>query len=432
MSTTAATAATTATTATTATPATASVFLTHKGKVYQEEILGPWSCLRELPTSELKNSPDHRWLGPKIPIDQQKAIIAFFEWGQAETKSEVMLHGFWNETLEEWKWVAFPQEGYKGMTVSMISGHPRRTEVYQQQLGADPRGGVWEPMATAHMHCTAPAFQSGTDSADEKSKEGLHITIGSLGDKRYSIHARTSVRGVMFPAVLADWFEIPEAVASGTPYGMHEEIVTWQLTTPTGGAPFPDWWKENVIKIERSFVLPQQHHNPVHRSWQAGDNFGRGPGHWEKGQWVAHNLPAPTPTTPAHHGLPKFPGGEPAEAATKTAGEVQERWFMTDILKEILPAYVGASLEDVADFLTEATDPFNSAIVSAMVQYGVELDIAARLVNDAIEKEAELEADKELAGFSADTDGGAGVDPGPGASVEDWHNFYNKERQGDE
>ena len=178
------------------------------------------------------------------------------------TNSEALVNLFYHDGAKEWEALVLPQEGYTGMTVKSLPDHPGRSEA----IATLPRlpGGTWEPHGTVHHHCRASAFQSGTDSADEAHKEGLHITIGNLGDKQYSIHARTSFRGVMSEASLIEWFDFD---ATGLPASVWNTVLAHRLTTPTGisfATPtdgstscwsdidlFPAWWRNNVIKVER-------------------------------------------------------------------------------------------------------------------------------------------------------------------------------------
>ena len=48
-------------------------------------------------------------------------------------------------------------------------------------------------------HCTSSAFQSGTDEADETTREGFHFTVGKLGkDQESEVHARLTLAGIHY------------------------------------------------------------------------------------------------------------------------------------------------------------------------------------------------------------------------------------------
>lgn len=233
-----------------AAPAPPKLFVTKKGgELFQEVEVGPWTGVTAVP-KPIERVPSNRWHGAKIPYDVFRQVLAFFEWSMEETKSETIVNLFLNEGTGEWQALVLPQAGYNGMTVKLIDDHPNRIPTYQR-LG---RG--WRPMGTVHHHCTASAFQSGTDSNDERSKEGIHVTIGDVTSRRYTIHARTSFREEMTSAILGDWFHAAEPAVYGyLPPSLHEEALEYQLTEPPVDRSFPDWWKANVIKVERPVVI---------------------------------------------------------------------------------------------------------------------------------------------------------------------------------
>lgn len=209
----------------------------HQNKVYQPIVAGPWSGFQEVTT--VAAEPRTSWSGHKLSRALVQQIISFFEWSMQETKSEVVVTLFYHAE-HGWQALVLPQEGYNNMTVKLLEDHPNRIPTYQR-LG---RG--WSPMGSWHHHCAATAFASGTDQHDEKSKEGLHLTTGGLGTQLYSLHARVSFRHVVTPANLGEWFDCESAIAPA----LRDKQIEWELCQPVNGE-FPDWWKENVIKVER-------------------------------------------------------------------------------------------------------------------------------------------------------------------------------------
>lgn len=220
---------------------------TYKNEVYKAEQLGPWQRYVKIDSTE--KEPVNKWQGGKIPLCLWSKILSFFEWSQATTRSEALVHLFYHEADKLWEALVLPQEGWKGMTVSLLPEHPERAATFARL------GQGWEMLGSVHHHCTSSAFQSGTDSADERTKEGLHITIGNVGSKSYSIHARTSLDQVMHPAILEQWFDIAESFLQCVPPDMRAQVVEWNLTRPPENIDFPDWWKCNVIKP--SGVIPR-------------------------------------------------------------------------------------------------------------------------------------------------------------------------------
>lgn len=132
---------------------------------------------------------------------------------------------------------------------------------YESQVNEQMAGGFIK-FGTVHHHCSAGAFQSGTDSADEKEM-GVHITVGNIGSERHSIHARVSLtipgtlgadgkfltvaRHAYYHAVLGDWFDVAEA-SPCFPEEIRDQITKWILGTPEGETTFPAQWATNLIK----------------------------------------------------------------------------------------------------------------------------------------------------------------------------------------
>ena len=50
-----------------------------------------------------------------------------------------------------------------------------------------PRENGWVPVGTIHSHCDFSAFHSGTDTNDEASFDGIHITLGHVNSNRFSM-----------------------------------------------------------------------------------------------------------------------------------------------------------------------------------------------------------------------------------------------------
>lgn len=207
-------------------------------KLYQVLQAGPWQGLQEVQTQDIAE-PVNRWTGPKRTIAQHQQALSFLAWTHKEFKDEAMVHWFLNESEGRWQPMVLPQRGI-GMTVRVLEDHANYIPTFQR-LGAG-----WELMGTDHHHCSASAFQSGTDHADEKGKEGLHLTLGNMDKELHSLHARSSFRQTIRPVFLVDWYELP-ASYDILPLDLKEKALQHLLCLPTN-AEFPEWWKENVIK----------------------------------------------------------------------------------------------------------------------------------------------------------------------------------------
>ena len=260
----------------------------HKDGIYERRDLGN-GFVGDVPSavSLRDGTPEMRWGGAKIPAEVWQEIVAFFQWSLAETQSETQVRLLFNPDTGQWKAHAFPQKYGTGMTTKELPDDPSYTSQVNEQM-AD--GFI--KFGTVHHHCTARAFQSGTDSADEKEM-GVHVTLGNIGSNRHSIHARvsltipgtlgsdgkflTAARHAYYHAVLCDWFDVPCASAS-FPDEIREKITEWILCTPVDGATFPAQWATNLIKEPVKTWEPRAY--PV-----AGLNHGYGGGYdydkWE-------------------------------------------------------------------------------------------------------------------------------------------------------
>lgn len=234
-----------------------------KDKLYQAVKSGPWFGKLPIKVHEIA-AACQRWDGGKIPLEIMRQTYAFFEWGYQETKSETIVHLLYHKEKMIWKATVLPQKGHTGMSVEILPEHPGRAEALVGckiiempnglRIPEDPDCGGYTIMGTIHHHCTGSAFASSTDTNDEKTKEGLHITIGDLTKPKYTIDLRASWSGELTPVVLSDWFDIPESIKAlpadaALPKEMYEQYLRNILTTPPTDMSFPEWWKENVIKV---------------------------------------------------------------------------------------------------------------------------------------------------------------------------------------
>lgn len=109
----------------------------------------------------------------KIPGGQFAQIISFFKEVHKEYRSEAIVLLFYHEERKVYKVV------------------PPAQKVSSAALDYD-RGLVlegWIMVGDIHSHASMSAFHSGTDHADELSFDGLHITLGNMGDDHVSISA---------------------------------------------------------------------------------------------------------------------------------------------------------------------------------------------------------------------------------------------------
>lgn len=81
-----------------------------------------------------------------------------------------------------------PKLGYKlwcpTQTVTMGSVNYDRTD---QPTFAERSEEGWQMVGTIHSHCDFSAFHSGTDTHDESTFDGIHITIGHVNREQFSM-----------------------------------------------------------------------------------------------------------------------------------------------------------------------------------------------------------------------------------------------------
>jgi hypothetical protein len=159
-------------------------------------------------------------------------------WSQETFKAEAHCTLFYNLDTKEWRPWAFPQEP-AGMTVKLLEDDGDYKE--QRKMF----GNGWVMAGSIHHHCTAKAFQSGTDSADEKDKEGVHVTIGDVLNKTVDLHVRKVLNGEMMETKMEEFFEPPPWINS-VPEQMRANIPMARAFGTYTDASFPEQWKTNI------------------------------------------------------------------------------------------------------------------------------------------------------------------------------------------
>ena len=108
--------------------------------------------------------------------------------------------------------------------------------------------GDWLYFATVHHHCSASAFQSGTDEANERNQDGLHLTVGRMDAERHDLHARFYLNGNCFAPDLSRFWPVDPALAEQVPATMHDELARFQMGEKVV-VDFPDAWRKHVIEV---------------------------------------------------------------------------------------------------------------------------------------------------------------------------------------
>lgn len=141
---------------------------------------------------------------PAIPAPLVARIIGFFRhvWRVYGTEALVMLH--WGGRLRGWR-IEVPRQE---VTIGSIT------------YAKDERFTGYQLVGTIHAH-PGNAYHSGTDRCDEDSLDGLHVTIGHLGETTHDIASVIVVNGNRFP-VPADTYLSGIRALDRTPEGAPE------------------------------------------------------------------------------------------------------------------------------------------------------------------------------------------------------------------
>jgi hypothetical protein len=207
---------------------------------------------------ELEHSPKVEWKKARIPAALWQKIVGFMMWSQNKYKAEAQIRLFYNTDTDEWNAVPYPQQP-NGMTTKELTDEPELYDKLRQEI----KGDGWVGFGTVHHHCTASAFQSGTDHADEIDQPGFHITLGNLDKDEMSVHCRFSHNRGFAPCNLWDFVDYPVQLAH-----FPRLIPKWYLLSIT--YEFPALWTESIIE-KPAWTVPSY---PLgnrfqHNTWEA-------------------------------------------------------------------------------------------------------------------------------------------------------------------
>lgn len=185
--------------------------------------------------------------GPKIPRELWYQIVSFLKWANDTAQSEAQVRLFVSTKHKTWKAWAFPQKGHGGLSSEEIQDE----EFQKQRAALFEKDGDWTSWGTVHSHANIGAFQSGTDEADEVNQGGLHITVGNLGDKQYSFHARLYHQKDMYEPDMSVFWDIgdpfkdlPPEILLMLPEQSPDKLARIQMCVPVT-VEFPEQWKTN-------------------------------------------------------------------------------------------------------------------------------------------------------------------------------------------
>lgn len=208
-----------------------------KNKILEEVKSGLLTGM--LPTQSIEaldKLPPVTWNGKQMPYALWCQAISFFRDVYKEHKSEAVARLYYDD-IEGWSVGVFPQ------TVSGASADEIKDDPGIPACNAEVSG---VQIGTIHSHSSMGAFQSGKDLADEKTVDGLHITIGKLDDAIVDIHSRVMLRGMEFPAPsLLEWIQGPSWTKK-VPKACLSILGDWSLSHDLPAVAVPKQWMDRV------------------------------------------------------------------------------------------------------------------------------------------------------------------------------------------
>ena len=194
-----------------------------------------------------------KYQGPTIPLDEWHQLMSFFRWTYKEHHSEAQARGFIDPVDNKLFFWVFPQEAGTGMTTKEIEG-----DEWNKQRASLPHADQLEYFMTVHHHCSASAFQSGGDSANEErpgggnhetGQEGLHLTVGYMDKERHDLHSRFYLNGIKLAPSMANFWNIGDIIKAMIPPEDHDKVARYQMCQKVE-MEFPEQWKKNYIEIK--------------------------------------------------------------------------------------------------------------------------------------------------------------------------------------
>jgi|CZKV01.1.fsa_nt_gi hypothetical protein len=220
------------------------------GELSQEKnVAGLLSCRIDYVIKSGKGRLDYT--GPKFSPEMWHQVMSFFRWTNKEMDSESQVRLYVNTKLGRWGAWAFPQEARTGMSAREIvtPETPEQAVTRFASWNSEPSGD-WLYFCTMHHHCSASAFQSGTDEENERNQDGLHLTVGRMDAERHDLHARFYLNGNCFTPDLSRFWPVEPELSEKVPATMLDELARFQMCAKVV-VDFPDTWRKNVIEANR-------------------------------------------------------------------------------------------------------------------------------------------------------------------------------------
>lgn len=163
---------------------------------------------------------------PKIPGRIIGQALTFFRQVWDQHKSEAYTQLYYSKELNQYRlWV--PKQKVSSGSVSYDRADQFSIE---ERIGGEVGKDIqkqwkWQMVGTIHSHCNFSAFHSGTDTHDEETFDGIHITLGHVDRQQFSMCASIAVNACR---VTLD----PENCTSGVVRKADQKIARSQWMTP--------------------------------------------------------------------------------------------------------------------------------------------------------------------------------------------------------
>lgn len=212
------------------------------------DVDGLLSCSIEYEVKSGKGRLNYK--GPRFSADMWHQVLSFFRWTHQEMDSESQVRLYVNTKIGRWGAWAFPQEARTGMSAREISVKetPEKAVERFASWESEPSDD-WVYFCTVHHHCSASAFQSGTDEDNERNQDGLHITVGRMDSERHDLHARFYLDGNCFDPDMSLFWPLDPDIVEKVPASVLDELDRFDMCEKVTVA-FPDGWRKNMIEVK--------------------------------------------------------------------------------------------------------------------------------------------------------------------------------------
>lgn len=132
---------------------------------------------------------------PKIPGRIIGQALTFFRKVFERYKSEAYLQLYYSPVLNQYRlWCPKQEVSFAGVDYDRADQFEYTERTGQGEKVKEVKQGMnWNMAGTIHSHCDFSAYHSGTDTGDEASFNGIHVTLGHVNRKEFSMCSSVAV-----------------------------------------------------------------------------------------------------------------------------------------------------------------------------------------------------------------------------------------------